>query len=62
MLTFRKLLLSTTTGLLFLSLVPTMSLAGSAKNIIIMVPDGMGLADVTAARTVKNGPNGAPLS
>lgn len=60
--TLRKFLLSTTTGLLCLSLVPTMSLAGSAKNIIIMVPDGMGLADVTAARTFKNGPNGAPLS
>jgi alkaline phosphatase len=27
-----------------------------------MVPDGMGLADVTAARIFKNGPNGAPLS
>ncbi|MDD2336896.1 MAG: alkaline phosphatase, partial [Geobacteraceae bacterium] len=36
--------------------------AGNAKNIIIMIPDGMGLADVTAARTFKNGPNGAPLS
>ena len=42
--------------------VPTLSFAGNAKNIIIMVPDGMGLADVTAARTFKNGPNGAPLS
>jgi alkaline phosphatase len=31
------------------------------KNIIFMVPDGMGLADVTAARIYKNGPDGAPL-
>ncbi len=31
------------------------------KNIIFMVPDGMGLADVTAARTYKNGPDGASL-
>jgi alkaline phosphatase len=33
-----------------------------AKNIIFMVPDGMGLAYVTAARIYKNGPDGAPLS
>lgn len=33
-----------------------------AKNIIFMVPDGMGLADVTAARIFKNGPNGDRLS
>lgn len=58
----RKLLYSTLSSLLFLSFLPTLSLAGNAKNIIIMVPDGMGLADVTAARTFKNGPNGAPLS
>jgi alkaline phosphatase len=32
------------------------------KNIIFMVPDGMGLADVTAARIYKNGPDGAPLN
>ncbi|MFZ3385202.1 MAG: alkaline phosphatase [Candidatus Methanoperedens sp.] len=31
------------------------------KNIIFMVPDGMGLADVTAARIYKNGLNGSPL-
>ncbi len=31
------------------------------KNIIFMVPDGMGLADVTAARIYKNGPDGASL-
>ncbi len=33
----------------------------SAKNIIFMVPDGMGLANVTAARVFKNGPNGDSL-
>ena len=32
-----------------------------AKNIIFMVPDGMGISDVTAARVVKNGPDGEPL-
>lgn len=34
----------------------------SAKNVIIMVPDGMGLFDVTAARIKKNGIAGAPLA
>ena len=29
-----------------------------ARNIIFMVPDGMGLADVTAARIFKGGPDG----
>lgn len=33
-----------------------------ARNIIFMVPDGMGLADVTAARIFKGGPDGDPLS
>ena len=32
-----------------------------AKNIIFMVTDGMGLADVTAARIFKNGPDGERL-
>ncbi len=41
---------------------PTVSSAEPAKNIIFMIPDGMGLANVTAARIAKNGPNGAPLS
>ncbi|NJD77870.1 MAG: hypothetical protein FIB08_12375 [Candidatus Methanoperedens sp.] len=31
------------------------------KNIIFMVPDGMGLSDVTAARIYRNGINGVPL-
>ncbi|HWR26716.1 MAG TPA: alkaline phosphatase, partial [candidate division Zixibacteria bacterium] len=31
------------------------------KNVIIMISDGMGLADVTAARMYKNGPDGASL-
>ncbi len=33
-----------------------------AKNIIFMVPDGMGLADVTASRIFLNGPDGEPLA
>lgn len=32
-----------------------------AKSIIFMVPDGMGLADVTAARIFKHGSNGGKL-
>ncbi len=36
--------------------------AGVAKNVIIMVPDGMGLADVTAARIFKGGEDGPPLA
>jgi alkaline phosphatase len=40
----------------------SVSWAGSARNIIFLVPDGMGLADVTAARIFKNGHNGAPLA
>ena len=32
-----------------------------AKNIILMVPDGMGLSAVTATRIFKNGHKGAPL-
>jgi alkaline phosphatase len=31
---------------------------GNAKNIIVMVPDGMGLADVTATRIYKHGLDG----
>jgi alkaline phosphatase len=33
----------------------------NAKNIIFMVPDGMGLSNVTAARIFNDGPNGNPL-
>jgi len=33
----------------------------TAENIIFMVPDGMGLADVTAARIFKNGSEGENL-
>ena len=32
------------------------------RNIIFMVPDGMGLSNVTIARIYKNGPNGSPLN
>ena len=41
---------------------PAASFADSAKNIIFMVPDGMGLSNVTATRIYKNGLDGAPLS
>lgn len=41
---------------------PAASFAEAAKNIIFMVPDGMGLADVTATRIYKNGLDGAPLN
>ena len=42
---------------------PAAGLGGEpAKNIIFMVSDGMGLAQVTAARIFKNGPGGAPLA
>jgi alkaline phosphatase len=34
----------------------------NARNVIFMVPDGMGLSYVTAARIFKNGPDGARLS
>ena len=34
----------------------------TAENIIFMVPDGMGLADVTAARIFKHGSEGGKLS
>ncbi len=54
--------------LICISFIPLLSSAQTkdyvrhrAKNIIIMIPDGMGLSDVTAARIYKNGPNGAPL-
>jgi alkaline phosphatase len=36
--------------------------ARPARNVIFMVPDGMGLADVTAARIYRNGPGGDPLN
>lgn len=35
---------------------------GAAKNIVFMVSDGMGLADVTAARIFKGGEDGPPLA
>ncbi len=33
----------------------------SARHVILMVPDGMGLANVTATRIRRNGPDGLPL-
>lgn len=35
--------------------------APKARNVIFMVPDGLGHANVTAARIFKNGPGGPPL-
>jgi alkaline phosphatase len=34
----------------------------NVKNVIFMVPDGMGISNVTAARIFQNGPNGARLT
>lgn len=34
----------------------------NAKNVIFMVPDGLGISNVTAARIFQNGPDGARLS
>jgi alkaline phosphatase len=45
--------------MIFLAL-PEQEEAG--RNIILMVPDGMGLANVTAARISKHGSNPLPLS
>ncbi len=41
---------------------PASSRADGARNVIVMVPDGMGLADVTATRIYKGGLAGSPLS
>lgn len=35
---------------------------GAPRYIFFLVPDGMGLSNVTAARIYKNGPGGAPLT
>jgi alkaline phosphatase len=40
---------------------PATGKADKAKNIIFMVPDGMSLSGVTAARVFKNGCDGEPL-
>lgn len=51
--------------LFLLALYPFSGCASSnarAKNIILMVPDGLGISNVTAARIFRNGPDGAPLS
>jgi len=34
----------------------------NAKNVVFMVPDGMGISNVTAARIFQNGPDGARLA
>jgi len=48
--------------ILLFCLLFTFSCSGKTKNIILMVPDGMGLANVTAARISKYGRNPLPLS
>jgi alkaline phosphatase len=40
---------------------PGFPVADEARNIVYVVPDGMGLANVTASRIFLNGPDGAPL-
>lgn len=40
---------------------PVLANHHDVKNVIFMVPDGMGLADVTAVRIMKNGIGGDPL-
>ena len=46
----------------FLCVVQARTQEEGARNVILLVADGMGLADVTAARIFKNGPGGEPLS
>ena len=36
--------------------------SSNAKNVIFMVPDGLGVSNVTAARIFQNGPDGARLT
>lgn len=43
-------------------LAPGLSAQGAVKNIIFMVPDGMGLSNVTAARVFAYGPDGRKLN
>ena len=63
----KRIALCALATLVALSVLTTSADAGGskrhrAKNIIFMVPDGMGLADVTAARIFKYGPDGDRLS
>jgi alkaline phosphatase len=67
--TARPLLVAAAAAFLLNAAVPPPALAHDrgqeksrgARNVIFMVPDGMGLADVTAARIFKNGIDGASL-
>jgi alkaline phosphatase len=65
---FQPLITAVSIVLIVSFLIPVIALADEscnaidrAKNIIFMVPDGMGLSNVTAARIFNDGPNGAPL-
>lgn len=58
-----------TVGMIVLSMVALCALpacvpwsGGGAGNVVLMVPDGMGLASVTAARIYKGGLGGRPLN
>lgn len=65
----RLIIISAVTGIMWFchfAYAQTRAFAGmrnayTAKNIIFMVPDGMGLSSVTAARVFKNGCDGEPL-
>jgi len=65
----RTLSLTATVGLLAAGASPTAMaepwgwpVGARAKNVVFLVPDGMGLSNVTATRIFKNGPGGKPLS
>jgi alkaline phosphatase len=66
---FQSLFVAVSFTLITSFLVPAISFSddscnpmGRAKNIIFMVPDGMGLSNVTAARIFQNGPDGKNLN
>lgn len=44
------------------AIAPFLSRWPRARNVVFLVPDGLGLSDVTAARVRKHGPAGAPLA
>jgi alkaline phosphatase len=57
----KKIMIFALAMLFAVSLIAADANAKNAKNVIFMVPDGMGLAYVTAARSFLNGPNGDPM-
>jgi alkaline phosphatase len=58
----RRLVAVSTIALAAIGGAPARAQDGKAKNIIIMVPDGMGLSNVTATRIFKGGLDGPSLS